>query len=94
MGSYYTKLNGTFYAELLNAFLYEDGTAGTQNQKQKKQRSSRNRTALSSLSKNYVDAKIKVSVKPFQRLAVSKGRAFGRCPQTAKLPYTLGAPRG
>lgn len=46
MGSYYTKLNGTFYAELLNAFLYEDGTAVAQNQKQKKQRSSRNRTAL------------------------------------------------
>ena len=27
---------------------------------------------------------MKVSVKPFQRLAVSKGRAFCRSPQTAK----------
>ncbi len=37
-----------------------------------------------SLSKKYVYAKIKVSVKPFQRLAVSKGRAFGRASQSAK----------
>ena len=29
---------------------------------------------------------VKVSLKPFQRLAVSKGRAFGRRPQTAKSP--------
>ena len=28
--------------------------------------------------------KLKVSLEPFQRLAVSKGRAFGRRPQTAK----------
>ena len=28
----------------------------------------------------------KVSLKPFQRLAVSKGRAFGRGPQSAKHP--------
>ncbi|MBQ3566388.1 MAG: hypothetical protein IJA12_04335, partial [Oscillospiraceae bacterium] len=31
-------------------------------------------------------SKLKVSVKPFQRLAVSKGRAFGRHPQMAKYP--------
>ena len=29
-----------------------------------------------------------VWLKPFQRLAVSKGRAFGRRPQAAKLPLT------
>ena len=40
--------------------------------------------AASACRKNYVYAKIKVSVKPFQRLAVSKGRAFGRTPQSTK----------
>ena len=54
-----------------------------------------------SLSKKYVYAKIKVSVKPFQRLAVSKGRAFvssavckaNLCAEY-EIFYTLGAPQG
>ena len=31
--------------------------------------------------------KIKVSVKPFQRVVGSRGKATRRCPQTAKAPY-------
>ena len=31
------------------------------------------------------DINVKVSIKPFQRFAVSKGSAFGRSPQRAEL---------
>ena len=43
------------------------------------------------LFKKIANKKAKVSVKPFQRLAVSKGRAFGRTPQSAK-PFRIQRP--
>ena len=52
-------------------------------------------SAAVSQSKMNGNAIIKVLIELFQKFAVSKGSAFGRCPQTAKYPlYFRSSERG